>query len=644
MSNFVPLSSQEKNQLHDAVTGRNYTPPPAFADTSRFNPHLRVFVAAFDGTYNDRLDIPKGERPTAVADFEKNLPNSKVLASQYYEGVGTRTSPAMQIIEGATGHGSLERATRAYHDLQKQVDAWRKEDPNIEVHVHVMSFSRGGGSALHFLNMVDDRGVPPPPGSPFRKDALPDNLGPHNVTSSAVLLDTVVTGQTKVLQLGLPASTKSVLEITASDESRRAFALTSVHDPLTGNDLSQSRGIPVIGEKSWTVSGGGATPLMFRETPKEFARMDVDELGQRLYSFHRVTSLAIPGVHSDIGGSYREGGIGEVSRFLNARFAHDLGLPIEAVRPTNAAMAASFGHDSRWEVDKVVDSFYGKHKREVFLEKDEGWKGEVAEQVLLTYPGGGTASSYVVAQPAVNYLKDPLFSEKHAVVVGVDAKGDITVKGGDTQHFSFNKKTDGLEFLGQPLGLAGSGAELRHAVSSTPGTPGTLSLEITLAKHYPMVERQANLQQNAVKAASDVMARMLAAPQEWAGAMTMHQKGASCTTASAYATPEKALIGLFKEGLPLAGQDPVKLTAKEAETITQALQTAKSGTLLAVGQHDIQLIAKSERGAHPGATILDVDNLRTAINLAPAHEMSNEKAAQSAQTPRAQTSFHAMEH
>lgn len=258
----ISLSGKKKNSLHKAVSAPALS--PNFAATGAKNPHLRVFVAHFDGTQNDYKDVPAEFQETLVASSFRSMFDSDVLANRYYHGVGTRTDGFIGMVQSAFGMGCEDRAERAYIELAEATREWRMKDPLVQVHVHVVGFSRGSAIAVHFMNLVHERGVTSPKTSRWGGGPkhLPqsDLVSAGKVLMSAALLDTVSTGQTDVLKLGLPPTAVSVLHLTAGGEQRFLFPLTSLADASRPSEIAHAVGVQMPGDDVNVEGSGSARP------------------------------------------------------------------------------------------------------------------------------------------------------------------------------------------------------------------------------------------------------------------------------------------------------------------------------------------------------------------------------------------------
>ncbi|WP_248747070.1 DUF2235 domain-containing protein [Pseudomonas sp. MWU12-2037] len=201
-----PLSILDMNEWNTAVARLEHQPVPLVIDTMDVRP---VFVAVFDGTWNDRddSDIPITVPGVLSRELEASQTATQGLQVKYYHGVGTRVSKLRHWWEGATGSGTRERAEQAFTDLQAFIQHEGKTP-----HVYAIGFSRGAASARHFLNLVE----------PLLQESSTDNFY-NRGRSFALLFDTVATGQLDHLQLGIPSSTAYSIHFVATHERRLSF-------------------------------------------------------------------------------------------------------------------------------------------------------------------------------------------------------------------------------------------------------------------------------------------------------------------------------------------------------------------------------------------------------------------------------------
>jgi len=202
-----------------ALCGELENPGPATVKSGQF-----VFFAAFDGTNNNRIDLPLSGtfQQTCVAQLFEQVDAQRrddgQLKTGYFAGVGTgderggfdaRTSnPTVYIVATAEA---------AYKVFAREASAWMdqtKPDLFVPVTVAVTGFSRGAGTAVEFARLVNDRGL------------VHDGrmLIPPGIVrvAAALLLDPVYTGIERDLTLP-PNMTGHVVVVRAKHEYRYLF-------------------------------------------------------------------------------------------------------------------------------------------------------------------------------------------------------------------------------------------------------------------------------------------------------------------------------------------------------------------------------------------------------------------------------------
>lgn len=419
----TPLTEKEKQDWLDAIVMMDDTFLPALAWQGAGAEHKHVFVAAFDGTWNDRENLRPGEVMTNPALLEKELSElyNERLSGNYYNGVGTRENALMKVLNGMTGDGSEQRAEQAFRDFQKQSLEWLKADPDAQIHVVTVGFSRGAASARHFLNLVDERGVPADAGrklvepspnseSPFdtKTYQVYDKFAkqPGTVTSSALLYDTVATGQEQVLKLGIPVSTRYVVHITSQDEDRPHFPLTAI-------------------------DGG---------------RSDAANVA-------RFLTISLPGVHSDIGGGYQEG-VGKLGHYLGDQVLHRLGFDLEPGRvPTEALNEGRHRHGSSDGSLQAYgsDAEYDEPGRRTRYVANESLTADeraelIAQNRVAEFDSG---VRYVDELQKGTAPPDPLGYENLGMVLTPQKDGTVEVLLSNPSAIKFDEKTGTISVYGQ---------------------------------------------------------------------------------------------------------------------------------------------------------------------------------------------------
>lgn len=250
---------------------------PVLRDENR--PNDRLFVASFDGTGNSKLkDSPENHTNVAfiheqVKAYEKRAldeQGSTAIAGGYVEGPGTQGGLG-GVLDLASGGSYESRLEDMYLQFTKQAAAWLKENPDADIRIAAIGFSRGAEQAAGFTRLVEERGIKNPEGAQVTYDGdgrvlRVNYVGeplrePGTVIQAVGLFDPVGTGEPRDHDRRLPPSVVSGFQITADDERRNLFPSTRVLDP--------------------GVTDGG-----------------------------RFFNVTVAGVHSNIGGGYSQDGIG----------------------------------------------------------------------------------------------------------------------------------------------------------------------------------------------------------------------------------------------------------------------------------------------------------------------------------------------
>ena len=209
------------------------------------NPHERLFIAAFDGTGNSMLkDAPTNHTNIADVVRQTAAANSRGLSNirvDYVEGPGTQDGALKSGWDSATGRSYEDRVEEMYSRFAAQSKKWLAEDPDAQIRVVSVGFSRGAEQAAGFTRLVDERGIQDPKGRVEDRDLFGNVkhvrytgdplVPPHEVPQAVALFDPVGTGEPRKHDRRQPPSVLSGFQITAEDERRNLFKSTSILDP-----------------------------------------------------------------------------------------------------------------------------------------------------------------------------------------------------------------------------------------------------------------------------------------------------------------------------------------------------------------------------------------------------------------------------
>ncbi|MGH8154020.1 MAG: T6SS phospholipase effector Tle1-like catalytic domain-containing protein [Rhodanobacteraceae bacterium] len=291
------------------------------------NPHEYLYVASFDGTGNDKLKDPEHETNVAKVDdqIERVMHGGNDhLGRGYVPGPGTQDNSLARTLDGLQGSTYDARVEKMYKLFIDHAWIWKQADPQAEIRLADIGFSRGGDEAAGFARLVHERGIQNPAGAHYTYDRnhqitrvayiRPPLVAPGKVAQVALLFDPVGTGVPEQHHdRRLPPSVISGIQIIAADERRGAYKSDHIIDP------------------------------------------GVAENG-------RLLGLIVAGAHSDIGGAYDRNGLGIRSGNLGIDFLSALSdKPFLAVEKEPDDPRLNVVHRS--EYGSVFDRIYPKVDR-----------------------------------------------------------------------------------------------------------------------------------------------------------------------------------------------------------------------------------------------------------------------------------------
>jgi len=240
---FRPANAGDMERFSSA--GRALADFPAPILVHRESPDEKLFVAAFDGTGNDVIHDP--EHATNVALIRAQLMRAQRLGQEsisvgYVAGPGTQDNFLERTLDGARGYTYHARTEDMYRQLIEQAAQWKLENPNAQIRVADIGFSRGAEQAAGFSRLVDERGIQDPSGARYERDSdgqikgvtytKPPLVAPGQVAQAVGLFDPVGTGDpVKHQDRRLPPSVISGFQLISEDERRGLFKSTHIIDP-----------------------------------------------------------------------------------------------------------------------------------------------------------------------------------------------------------------------------------------------------------------------------------------------------------------------------------------------------------------------------------------------------------------------------
>lgn len=213
---------------------------------SRDQPNTRLFIAAFDGTGNDKHKLPDEITNVGVIADQIIASNRRNVKAGYVAGVGTQDGTSSKRLDGALGHSYGPRMEEMYLQFITQAKIWKDENPNADVSLAAIGFSRGAVTASVFTRMVHERGIQNSKdmiierniaGEIIRLTPQHSPLVPPGQTRQVLgLFDPVATGIMNLDDVRPAPSVVSGMQITAQHERRDMFLSKQILDPGISRD------------------------------------------------------------------------------------------------------------------------------------------------------------------------------------------------------------------------------------------------------------------------------------------------------------------------------------------------------------------------------------------------------------------------
>lgn len=292
-----PVPQSDREQIFQASLHLFSVPSMA---VKLANETIKYHVVAFDGTNNDRDHVdPDEERETVVAALANQLKNAGYDVD-YVPGPGVSSDLDKMIC-----YSCLPKAKAALERLRVKIERESMQAPDVEVRILVIGFSRGAAIGRHFMNLVSDTW-------PANSHYADGERATAVVRTVGLLFDTVATGKEDVLRLGISPTTDHLIHLVARDERRSLFKVVLDQD------------------EDFFAFPSGATR-----------------------SSERMTEITLPGVHSDVGGSYLDG-VGTAYRILAEQILVELHLLSKNEWTLGSDIFRQGAHDSRGYFDKIT--------------------------------------------------------------------------------------------------------------------------------------------------------------------------------------------------------------------------------------------------------------------------------------------------
>lgn len=236
------------------------------------NSHEYLYFPLFDGTGQDvknpqQLPTNIGALSTQLEPLSRDPRNR--IGHYYVEGIGTQDSDLLRVYDGLRPFTWDEKIEEGYRALCIRAKEWKGQDPEAQIRIAHVGYSRGAVLAAGLARLVDRYGIADPQDLNFGRD----EHGNITVITQRPLL--AVPGQTaQAMGLLDPVATN----MPRNFDARPAPSVISAYSQLAVNERRVAFPHQEIVDAELTVNG----------------------------AFLRVP---IPGGHSNVGGGNRESGL-----------------------------------------------------------------------------------------------------------------------------------------------------------------------------------------------------------------------------------------------------------------------------------------------------------------------------------------------
>lgn len=202
----------------------------------------RLFVVGLDGTGNDMHKDDPGRHSNVARIYQQIAASARSdVAGGYVPGTFTQDNLLTRYVDGVSGFTFDQRVETAYWQLCEQAAKWLHENPEIEIRVLAVGFSRGAEQAAALTRVIHERGILDPHLAEVQMSSREPVvlrakyhgeplIPPGQTLQAALLFDPVSTG-VRDHDRRLSASVVSALQLTARDERRNAFPASQLLPP-----------------------------------------------------------------------------------------------------------------------------------------------------------------------------------------------------------------------------------------------------------------------------------------------------------------------------------------------------------------------------------------------------------------------------
>jgi len=307
-SNGVSYNKAEKVNPNDKPVNTIDVSLNLFFDGTQNNKTNTLLGSNFSEASSDNDDSYSNEFTNVARGYDAIDAGAKNQVSWYIEGVGTENEKSDSILKGvAQGTGDTGVVAKVAKGCKKGAEAVSQKFKNLQkpiniLTVNVFGFSRGAAAARHFIHVANSSALT----SYVTRDVFqvfpPDMITNENV----VIKDKDGTKQKFISQYGYFGACLLDLGL---EVKQIKFRFAGLYDTVASYGLNHRGGWGIDNDTKQlgldTIGGGKVNFVLHLASGDEYRdNFDLTNINSTgLYGLE----FTLPGVHSDIGGSYGDG-------------------------------------------------------------------------------------------------------------------------------------------------------------------------------------------------------------------------------------------------------------------------------------------------------------------------------------------------
>ena len=161
------------------------------------------------------------------------------LATHYTEGIGAQDNGVVRTVDGPFAATWDNGIKEMYREFAEQSAEWLRNDPQAQISVAGVGYSRGAVQDVGFHRLVDQYGIVDPDHLKFGRDrhgnitvesSRPPLVPPGQVAQVAPFFDPVATNMPRNYDARIPGSVISSFSLLATNEQREWYPHQAIND------------------------------------------------------------------------------------------------------------------------------------------------------------------------------------------------------------------------------------------------------------------------------------------------------------------------------------------------------------------------------------------------------------------------------